>query len=116
MTAPHTVSIRKPGAQGKKFNWKKGGQAVGNGVGKAFNKVFALEAQQAHPEAYAGEQLLANSQPYGSTPYGPTPSTTDMKLSVPDGYGQGSYGTARGGLLKKLKANNAAQMVQDAGK
>jgi len=118
LTAQHVVGIRKPGSQPKKFNWKKGGVAVGKGVGKAFNKVFASD--QPNPnDMYIEGSTVAYAQPYGTSPYGPTPalgsdSTLRSNSQDNNAYGQGVFNTQRGGgLLKKLKANNHSTTTAD---
>ncbi|KAF3289831.1 Rho-type gtpase-activating protein [Orbilia oligospora] len=102
VAAPHVVNIRKPGAPAKKFNWKKGGAAVGKGIGKTFGRVFASD-QNDHHDA----PMTLQSQPFSSTAYGPPVHTVDspgLKLNGVDHNQQ--YGTQRGGLLKKLKGGN----------
>ncbi|KAK6525730.1 Rho-type gtpase-activating protein, variant 2 [Arthrobotrys megalospora] len=104
VAAPHVVNIRKPGAPAKKFNWKKGGAAVGKGIGKTFNRVFASD-QNDHHDA----PMTLQSQPFSSTAYGPPVHTVDspgLKVNGVDHNQQ--YGTQRGGLLKKLKGSNQA--------
>ncbi|KAF3937454.1 hypothetical protein ABW19_dt0209510 [Dactylella cylindrospora] len=103
VAAPHVINIRKPG-QVKKFNWKKGGAAVGKGIGKTFNRVFASESSSDHYDT----PMTLQSQPFSSTAYGPPVHTVDSPGFKPNGveYGQGAYGTQRGGLLKKLKGSN----------
>ncbi|KAK6343397.1 Rho-type gtpase-activating protein [Orbilia blumenaviensis] len=102
VAAPHVVNIRKPGAPAKKFNWKKGGAAVGKGIGKTFGRVFASD-QNDHHDA----PMTLQSQPFSSTAYGPPVHTVDspgLKVNGADHNQQ--YGTQRGGLLKKLKGSN----------
>ncbi|KAK6346792.1 Rho-type gtpase-activating protein [Orbilia brochopaga] len=105
VAAPHVVNIRKPGGPAKKFNWKKGGAAVGKGVGKAFNRVFASDAQNDH---HIETPMTLQSQPFSSTAYGPPVHTIDSPGFKTNGvdHSQQSYGTQRTGLLKKLKGGN----------
>ncbi|KAF3903112.1 hypothetical protein ABW21_db0204456 [Orbilia brochopaga] len=104
VAAPHVVNIRKPGGPAKKFNWKKGGVAVGKGVGKAFNRVFASDQNDHHIDT----PMTLQSQPFSSTAYGPPVHTIDSPGFKTNGvdHSQQPYGTQRTGLLKKLKGGN----------
>ncbi|EPS36548.1 hypothetical protein H072_9914 [Dactylellina haptotyla CBS 200.50] len=103
MAAPHVVNIRKAGAPVKKFNWKKGGAAVGKGVGKAFNRVFASDQGDHHSDA----PMTLQSQPFSTATYGPPVHMVDSPGLKVNGVDHTQvYGTQRGGLLKKLKGGN----------
>ncbi|KAF3908382.1 hypothetical protein AA313_de0210395 [Arthrobotrys entomopaga] len=102
VAAPHVVNIRKPGAPAKKFNWKKGGAAVGKGLGKAFNRAFASDQVEHHDTP-----MTLQSQPFSTATYGPPVHMVDSPGLKVNGVDHSQvYGTQRGGLLKKLKGGN----------
>jgi len=87
LSAPQVVNIRK--AQPKKFNWKKGGRNVAQGVTKGLKGAFSSDATRGQPR----EGQYTEGIPYGAMSQQEYPSTTNYtKNQVQQDRGPGFGG------------------------
>ncbi|KUJ10256.1 RhoGAP-domain-containing protein [Mollisia scopiformis] len=108
LSAPHVINIRK--GQAKKFNWKKGGKSVAQGVSKGFKGAFA-NIQQERQQQWAGQVGDNIGLPYNMTmapvesPAGLQPPTVPRSVSNDPSKQGGGFGLFKSRTMPKSLSN-----------